>query len=371
MRIRTINNGVPEPPNTDRTIYLGLTGATGIIGGLQKAQLGTTKDTNIYITDPSQWATSTFSVTVDNASPTEPKQGDADKFVTFTITRNLSSGTVPDIVNVYYRIEPITAEVGTDYQVVGSTERNVAFAAGGDNSFPIQAQILAQTTPAPQEPNKSFKITLVSATYDSPSTTGLASINSSQSVATVTIQDTFDVLDYNRGVLLIHGGFAQYPQVPDLTLENVVYTLPTGPAPNYPSTYTTTDLSEVMYKMQTIGPPYFPVITTVTLLKDKTIPQLKTLGTQTLPWPATAFPAPEKYYFAIPTNEEDPSRSTLYYPENLAAQSPTYIKNSSSLPTRAINASGQGKPFTLGGKGYKLYITGDNASTGAQTYTFG
>jgi hypothetical protein len=371
MRIRTINNGVPEPPGTDRTIYLGLTGATGTIGGVQKAQLGTPKDTNIYITDPSQWASSVFSVTVDNASPAEPRQGDPQRFVTFTISRNLSAGSVPGLIDVLYRIEAITAGEGTDYQVVGPAEGNVAFTAGGNNTFAIQAEILPQGSPAPQEPNKSFKITLISATYTNPSTTGLATISTSQKTATVTIQDTFDELDYNRGVLLIHGGFAQYPQVPDLTAVNAVYTLPTGGAPNYPSTYTTTDLSEVMYKMQTIGPPYFPVITTVTLPKNKTIPDLKVLGTQTLPWPATAFPSPEKYYFAIPTNEEDPSRSPLYYPENLAAQSPTYVKNASSLPTRAINASGQGKQFTLGGKGYKLYITGDNASLNAQTYTFG
>jgi hypothetical protein len=371
MRIRTINNEVPEPPNTDRTIYLGLTGATGTIGGVQKALLGIPKDTNIFINDPSQWASSVFSVTVDNASPTEPKQGDPQKFITFTISRNLSAGSVPDSINVYYKIEPITAVVGTDYQVVGLAEGTITFTASGNSTFTIQAQILPQVSPAPQESNRTFKITLISATYTNPSTTGLATISPSESTVTVTILDTFDEIDYNRTVLLIHGGLAQFPLTANLTSANAVYTIPTGPAPNYPNTYTTTDLSELMYKMQTIGPPFFPVINTVTLPKNQSIPQLATAGTQTLPWLATPYSLSERYYFAIPTNEEDLAVSPLYYPQNLALMTPTYLKNSAGQPTRAVNANNQGKPFILGGKGYKLYITGDNSSSVAQAYTFG
>jgi hypothetical protein len=50
---------------------------------------------------------------------------------------------------------------------------------------------------------------------------------------------------------------------------------------------------------------------------------------------------------------------------------PTYLLNSAGQPTRAINTNGQGKAFTLGGKGYKLYKTGDTQSSAAKTYKFG
>ena len=374
LRIRTISNGTPEPVGTDRTIYFGATGATGVIGGLTRSQLGPIVNTNTFISDPSEWGVSTFSLSVDKASVNEPKQGDADSFVKFTVTRSNQSGKVSiGSISVHYKIEGITAIEGTDYQVVGSAEGDLQFASN-DSTKEIQVKILPQITPAPDESDVSFKMTLTSATYQTPDQSGLANIQTP--TKTVTILDTFDELDYNRTVLLIHGGSTQFPLVSDLTAPNATYTLPTGGAPNYPSSYITSSLSEVMTVMKTIGPPYFPSITEVTLPKGKTIPQLASISTTTLPWSATTVipgfgSISDFYYFAIPTNEEDAAYTSLYYPQNLALMNPTYLLNSAGQPTRAINTNGQGKAFTLGGKGYKLYKTGDTQSSAAKTYKFG
>jgi hypothetical protein len=374
LRIRTINNATPEPVGTDRTIYFGATGATGLISTLSRTQLGAITNTNVSISDPSQWGVSSFALSVDKPSVSEPKQGDADSFVKFTVTRSDQSGRVSiGSVTVHYKIESITATEGTDYQVVGSSEGNFIFAAN-DSTKEIQVKILPQQSPAPDESDVSFRMTLTSATYQTPDQTGLASITTASK--TVTILDTFDELDYNRTVLLIHGGATQFPLSTDLTAPNATYTIPSGGAPNYPTSYTTSSLSEAMSAMKTIGPPYFPAINEVTLPKGKTIPQLAAAATTTISWlPTTVIPGfgtiSDFYYFAIPTNEEDADYTSLYYPQNLTAMNPTYLLNSAGQPTKAINTNGQGKSFTLGGKGYKLYKTGDVISSAAKTYKFG
>jgi hypothetical protein len=278
---------------------------------------------------------------------------------------------VPDPITLNYVIEgvaPNAAVEGVNYSLNGQPNNGTISFGATDTSFTFTVNILPDTGQpgaALQEGNKKFRMRLISPfVYTSPPVANLAIAGNLN--AEVTIQDTFNIPDYNRVFYYFHGGAGPgYPSSPDLTI-STTYSLPSG---------TTSSLSDVMSAMIAGTPAtgFFTQVQNFTLGQNKTLAQA---GAEGFSW--TYLPAPvftvapnttqqpnQFYYLAVPTNAGTTFQG-LYYPEDLTT---SVIADMHLQINGNKHQAASKKPFTYNNQGYILYRLGLYAGT--QSWTVG
>jgi hypothetical protein len=365
IRIGTLDDSIIGSPA--RTLRTSIGNATSIVNGVNRGETGSPNTASFNITDPSSWAVSTISISPSTQNVTQPAPGAQNAQVTFTVSRTKGPGDgVPDPITLNYVIEGVTpnaAVEGVNYSLNGQPNNGTISFGATDISFTFTVNILPDAgTPgaAIQEGDKKFRMRLISPfVYASPPVANLAVAGNLN--AEVTINDTFNIPDYNRVFYYFHGGAGPgYPGVVNLTSPTATYTLPSG---------TTSSLSDAMSAMiaGTSSTGFFTQVQSFTLAQNKTLAQA---GAQGFSWtyltapvvptgPTTTTQPNQYYYLAVPTNAGTTFQG-LYYPEDLT----TPVISDMHLQINGNkHQAAEKKAFTYNNQGYILYRLGLVAST--------